>query len=498
MGRFLHILLAAVLVFFPGPRVVAQELSSALEAKLSEYVKAIEHLDIGAQREECDFLISTCTDSLTRQRVALWLYRHYSSSKIMGAEAVAVHLTDKWFSTGEVKMSSDIELMNAKIYAEFNRRSLVGMRAPGLTLRDRSGTEFRLFGGNESSGGRWMNSSRYSVLYFYDTGCPNCLAQTVMLRNLLPGANVPVDFYAVYTGADSLAWDRYVGKYFSMKSDNLSVNHLWDPQMDSDFQRKYGVLQTPRMFLVDRDWRITGRGLDAQALMSMLSDLSGDEDYQYGSEKSDVFLKAIFSTLPDGFTASDVNSLTDRLAERSGEDSGTYRRVMGDLLYYLAYQRDGRFKEGCKYLIDRYILPEEKVWAGGTDSLAVLSYAAAMEEVLSKTAVGTRIPRLKVTGTLAPGGRPGKHRLRSLPDGAYIMFFSRDCQDCRENLAAADSLLRANPDMRILQVDMTDIYPSGGRSWQDRLFELFDLSSLPLIIHLGKGGVVEERYLDFR
>ena len=479
----------------------------ALESKLSQYVKAIAPLDCETQQEECDFLISSCNDSLTRQHVALWLYRHYISSQIMGVEAVAIHLTDKWFSTGAVKMSSDIELMNAKIYAEFNMRSLVGMRAPGLTLKARDGSEHRVFGGNASEGDRWMNSSRYSVLYFYDTGCPNCLAQTVMLRNLLPGAAVPIDFYAIYTGADSLAWDGYVDKHFSIKSDQISLSHLWDPQLDSDFQRKYGVLQTPRMFLVDRDWKIIGRGLDAQTLVAMLADLADEGDYQYGSEKSDGFLKAIFSTLPEDFTVRDVNSLTDRMALRSGNDSGTYRHIMGDLLYYLSYQRDGRYKEGCKYLIDNYILPDSKIWSTGSDSLAVLSFASAMDEILSKAAVGTRLPRLKVKGKLVSGSVPEnlsggikseKFNLRSLPDGSYVMFFSRDCPDCQDNLAAADSLLRSSPEMKLLLVDMTDVYPSGGKNWQDRLFETLDLSSLPLILHLDRRGVVSGRYLDFR
>ena len=146
---------------------------NALDAKLAGYVKAIEPLDVEAQKEECSFLISSCTDSLVRQHVALYLYANYVKSAVMGVEAVAIDIADNWFFTGKVRMKNDIDLMNARIFADFNRQSLVGEKAPELVMKDDKGLETNLF---------TQPSKRYSVLYFYDTGCPDCLVQTVMLR----------------------------------------------------------------------------------------------------------------------------------------------------------------------------------------------------------------------------------------------------------------------------------------------------------------------------
>ena len=77
---------------------------SALGLKLNEYYEALKHESIDVQIQECDFLIESSTDSLIRQYVALDIYRHYMNSPVMGAENVAVHLFDKWFMTGKVKM----------------------------------------------------------------------------------------------------------------------------------------------------------------------------------------------------------------------------------------------------------------------------------------------------------------------------------------------------------------------------------------------------------
>ena len=59
----------------------AQQLDSVkrvlLDEKISEYVAAIETAGADVQKEECDFLIASSTDSLVRQHVALRLYDHY-------------------------------------------------------------------------------------------------------------------------------------------------------------------------------------------------------------------------------------------------------------------------------------------------------------------------------------------------------------------------------------------------------------------------------------
>ncbi len=107
---------------------------AALDERLSEYFAAIEFEGPETQKGECDFLIDTCVDSLMRQHVALSAYEHYRDSKVMGAEAVAIHVFDKWFDSGKVKMRDENELLAPRIYAEFNRRSLIGNQAPEMTL----------------------------------------------------------------------------------------------------------------------------------------------------------------------------------------------------------------------------------------------------------------------------------------------------------------------------------------------------------------------------
>ena len=108
------------------PGLVAQVDSTKLaelDSRLERYFSLLDAEDFGTKITECDALIEAATDPSLRQRIALKIYDHYLNSKLMGDEAVAIHLTDKWFSTGEVAMGSDQALLDAKLFADFNRNS---------------------------------------------------------------------------------------------------------------------------------------------------------------------------------------------------------------------------------------------------------------------------------------------------------------------------------------------------------------------------------------
>ena len=257
------ILLASLAILFPlalraGVPPDSTALA-ALDAKLSEYLEVLTPQVDRVKEGECDFLIESCGDSLLRQRIALKIYDYYITSHVMGDEAVAIHVFDKWFADGKVKMLSDLDLMNARVFADFNRSSLLGCTAPPLSLQN-------MGGGLEQA----PKPGRVSVLFFYDTGCTKCKVETILMKRLLQSGKHSFDFFAVYTGTSRSEWEEFVQKNYGFETPGVSVHHLWDPDLSSDFQRLYGVLQTPRIFMVAPDGEIIGRGLDTEAAIKLL------------------------------------------------------------------------------------------------------------------------------------------------------------------------------------------------------------------------------------
>lgn len=464
-------------------------MKDALSAKMSEYLAAIKHESLDVQKEECDFMIASCADSLVRHHVANTIYEHYRDSKIMGAEGVAVHVFDKWFLSGKVKMNTEMEMFAAKIFAEFNRRSLIGQTAPELTMQTPNMESVSLFG--EIGKGRG-----YTVLYFYDTDCATCKVQTVLLRRMLEQEDFPIDLVAVYAADDYESWIKYIETNFQMQVKNTKVRHLWDPELTSDFQRKYGILQTPGMFLIAPDGIIVGRKLDADALSLMLHEIFDEKKLDYGSEESMSLFKGIFAEKPS--SSKEVENLVDYIAAGTlvKGDTLMFRQMSGDMMYYLAMQREEPYKEGLDYLIGKYVLKRPDIWRTEDDSLKVLGYAEMLDELLSRSRPGSRVADIKVPATVYTAKRIKQSELSLRRAGGkrnIIIFYTEGCGVCKAEKTAAEALLDKN--LRVIMINVDEIL-SSSPSLASSLFDSFDLSSLPFILETDKKGYITGRYIS--
>ena len=480
MKRLLTVLLAVLFTF----SLQAQEdRFEALGAKLEEYFAALAGDPVPVQNAECDFLIESCQDSLTRQFVALKIYDHYLNSKIMGDDGVAVHVADTWLIPGKVAMHSELDLLNAKVFAEFNRQAQLGAEAPALVVMDKDGEMISVPGKGE-----------YTVLYFYDTSCSTCRIETPRLRDFLKDTDFPLHAVAFNTGDDEEEWARYQ----ATSLDVPGITHVWDPEMESDYQRKYGVLQTPRMFLIGPDGIVVGRGLDTPALRMLTEQLSGKESYVYGTREGTALYENVFASYGDDLKPQDVLDVAAYVAERTyGEgDAESFKHMEGDLLYWLSSQTGEIYKEGTRLFIDKYILGVSDVWNKDEDAAQVVSMAQMMKELLERTPVGSVIPDLQVHGTLLRKPclfrKASKDGVFYLRKADYLVFYTKGCGRCEETLAAARSL--ADNKAKVLLVNMDTLfeqYPDESR----QLLDTFDLSGLPYVMQLGPNGVVQHKYL---
>lgn len=563
-----------------------------LDKRLEIYFQILEPENVDVKSRECDLLIDSAKDSLLRQHIALKAYDHYLNSTLMGDEGVAVHLTDTWFAPGLVSMGGEEVIFNAKIFADFNRQSLLGKPAPSFAMESFEGDSVSL-------GGR---SERYRVLLFYDTDCAKCKLELMRLRPLLDSRDWPVDLYAVYTGGDKESWGRWLSERMNINAPRTRIFNLWDPEVKSDYQMKYGVLQTPRMFLIDKEGTIIGRGLDSDALERLLDiTLPGFVDYEYGGAASAALMDELFASYDDPVSDSSSlgrsgslrgcpdrsPSLSKRQARQSGwfdrltnrkarslslskrsaptrilsmakalesstlakSDTLSFKHLEGDLLYWLTSRRDELSKEGTLPFINEYILSRPEIWNTQDDTLKVVGLARMMKDLLSRTPVGSKLPKAKdliprissaesLSNVPAQPNRTleqaeinnraqafdrareqagasakayGNHtsiqprnyanvsflrdwmrkwnRLRG--KGGYIVFHTEGCPVCKAELAAADSL-----GLRTLDVNVDEIMVSNP-DLAKSLLDTFDLSSMPLILHVGRHGIILRRYLSF-
>jgi len=242
-----------------------------LDSLLTQFYGALEREDVSAKNSEFDALIESCRDSLTRQHVTLAIFDHYRYSRVMGEEAVALHIYDEWIASGKVRTRSEFELFEAERFALENRRTLIGMKAPVLTLRTPCGGRRTIPSGQ-----------RPSVLFFYSPHCSKCRLETYVLPEVLAGVDFPLDFYAIDVDTDRKDF-RAFRKAISTPNRNVRITHLWDPRQESTLLLDYGVFSTPKVFVVWKDGEILGRRLEMDNLKEIIHYIN----MLYGQEKEE-------------------------------------------------------------------------------------------------------------------------------------------------------------------------------------------------------------------
>ena len=175
-----------------------------------------------------------------------------------------------------------------------------------------------------------------------------------------------------------------------------------------------------------------------------------------------------------------------------------FRQLAGDLLYYLSLRQGEAFKEGMDYHIDSYILSRNDRWKTSADSLIVVGFAGIMDDLLSKSVPGTRVPSLKVKAEMlsSKGVKSGQYNLRKV--GAkknYILFYTEGCEVCAAEKESARKLVSGDRNVRVLMVNVDRIMQDDP-ALASRLLDTFDLSSLPYIIETDSKGYVIRRYLS--
>ena len=110
------------------------------------YFDAICRMPIDSVIRRCDVLIQSPQDDGTRAAIAGLAYDYFANSPIMGIEAFAVHIADKWFLSKTLQWPYPETYPLLYTYAEFNRQSLVGRPAPALVLENEWGQKIDLRG----------------------------------------------------------------------------------------------------------------------------------------------------------------------------------------------------------------------------------------------------------------------------------------------------------------------------------------------------------------
>lgn len=339
-ARFIAVFAALCLCLSAG----AQDIYGSVTA----YLQAISVMPVDSITARLDALIASADNDDTRAGIAGLAYNFFLDSPVMGAEGVSVYLADNYFLNKRLKWPSEATWPSLYAFAEFNRQSLLGMEAPVLELESLEGETVNV---RDFTGG-------CKVLYFYENSCATCARQTPLIVSYLKEytGSAPLTFYAVYTQGDRDAWVKYAfANFHGIENPAVRVYNLWDPEGTSEFHKKYSVLTTPSLFVLDADNRIIGRKLDAAALGTLIGQEASFEASLYN------LMEGIHDNM--GLDRDAMADVCAAFESRIGSDTPLYRQTFLAIYNYLRGQGEYEALESAAFVAQKYILDRPDVWS---------------------------------------------------------------------------------------------------------------------------------------
>lgn len=315
------------------------------EDKVEQYLRMLEYNHNDTIVRHIDSMISSASDKRLQTRLAATAYGHFRDPSIMGQEGIAVHIADKWFINGPLEWPNEEGKFLLRTFVEFNRHSLIGMDAPQLELTDTTGSIIPL---------RDM-AGEYTIVYFYTDDCRTCIKETPQLVDFVNGyEDAVLSVYAVYANDNAQRWKEYIEKELYIYNPFMEWCNVYDPDYSSGLQILYNVVQTPQMFLLDRDKKIIGRGLSVKNLKELLAEKIRQRDELRG------FIEEFFRPLAED--PQEVADGIDMFYNSAKNAPETFREFMREIFLTLGNSKEPALNDGAIYLAQKYIIGMPQMW----------------------------------------------------------------------------------------------------------------------------------------
>jgi peroxiredoxin len=188
----------------------------------------------------------------------LWYFLvKFERSKIMGFDAVFVHLANSYFKTGKAGFASEAIRQNAIRRSEVLEPLLLGKPAPLMILLDTNDIPVPLYSVDKE----------YTVVYFWDTDCSFCQKESPRLKQFRDENRnaFDVEVYAVCIDTSMTKWKNYI-----KKNDLTWINVNGYLSLTPDFHDLYDVHSSPVIYLLDRNKIIIGKNILTEGVLEII------------------------------------------------------------------------------------------------------------------------------------------------------------------------------------------------------------------------------------
>ena len=258
--------------------------------KMDTYLNKLTIQDPDSIKKSADVLVK-----LSRQNkdifeyVVSYITSTYERSKIMGMDAVFVHMVENYYMTGEVDWVDEKQLIKIEERAEKIAPNLIGRPAPPFI--NQIGYPF-MKNENDEIKRLYDINSKYTLLIFYSPDCGHCkkvvpkvkividsLSSKPSLQNL-KHKQIDISVYAVQTEFDKQAWIDLI-KDFKLENwtnvCDIQTDPDGNPAASSNWRDEYDIYSTPVIYLLDENKKILAKRIDYKQITKVIGRLEGTD-----------------------------------------------------------------------------------------------------------------------------------------------------------------------------------------------------------------------------
>jgi thiol-disulfide isomerase/thioredoxin len=240
-----------------------------------------------------DWLVNKTGDNKEMFKYIVYYITYTSeSSKIMGHDAVFVHMINKYYRTNKAYWMD--EKQNKKIIerGDILEPLLLGSKAPEMNMIDTTGakTIARLGIDTITNSERLTNvftenyatlqklfvplsgiKADYTVVVFWDVDCGHCQKEIPKLKELydkMRGEGKSIEVYSVYTHFEVEKWKKFIREH------KLNWVNVYNGVHLIDLKVKFDIYSTPVIYLLDKNKIIKAKRIGVEQIEDIITNLN--------------------------------------------------------------------------------------------------------------------------------------------------------------------------------------------------------------------------------
>ncbi len=196
-----------------------------------------------------------------------------ANSKLVGMDAVYVHLVNKYYAKGLTPWVEKEQLEKIVQNAKDLDPLLIGKQAPDIRLNQRDGTPINLYD----------IKAKYTIMFFWRPDCGHCQKATPFMK----------EFYEKYHSKDIkiIAICTKFGdetencwKYVDEKETGDWI-HTVDKYHRSKFMKIYNIKATPQIYILDKNKKIISKKIGAEQLPDVMDNIIEQENNKLSNKE---------------------------------------------------------------------------------------------------------------------------------------------------------------------------------------------------------------------